>query len=58
MSEKILWIDDEIDLLKPHIVFLEKKGYQVTPVNNVNEALELMDFFYFQKNLHSFLVTF
>jgi len=39
MSEKILWIDDEIDLLKPHIVFLEKKGYQVTPVNNVNEAL-------------------
>ncbi|MBB6331472.1 MULTISPECIES: bifunctional response regulator/alkaline phosphatase family protein [Chryseobacterium] len=43
MSEKILWIDDEIDLLKPHIVFLEKKGYQVTPVNNVNEALELMD---------------
>jgi len=43
MSEKILWIDDEIDLLKPHIVFLEKKGYQVTPLNNVNEALELMD---------------
>jgi Response regulator containing CheY-like receiver, AAA-type ATPase, and DNA-binding domains len=43
MSEKILWIDDEIDLLKPHIVFLEKKGYQVTPVNNVNEALELID---------------
>jgi hypothetical protein len=25
MSEKILWIDDEIDLLKPHIVFLEKR---------------------------------
>ena len=43
MSEKILWIDDEIDLLKPHIVFLEKKGYQITPVNNVNEALELID---------------
>ena len=43
MSEKILWIDDEIDLLKPHIVFLEKKGYHVTPVNNVNEALELID---------------
>ncbi|WP_027385709.1 T9SS response regulator signal transducer PorX [Chryseobacterium gregarium] len=43
MSEKILWIDDEIDLLKPHIVFLEKKGYHVTGVNNVNEALELMD---------------
>ena len=43
MSEKILWIDDEIDLLKPHIIILEKKGYQVNPVNNVNEALELMD---------------
>ena len=43
MSDKILWIDDEIDLLKPHIVFLEKKGYHVTPVNNVNEALELIE---------------
>ena len=43
MSDKILWIDDEIDLLKPHIVFLEKKGYDVTPVNNVNDALELID---------------
>lgn len=43
MSGKILWIDDEVDLLKPHMVFLEKKGYEVTPVNNVNEALELLD---------------
>ena len=43
MSKKILWIDDEVDLLKPHIVFLENKGYSVTPVNNVNEALELID---------------
>lgn len=40
---KILWIDDEIDLLKPHIVFLEKKGYDITPINNVNEALELVE---------------
>ena len=40
---KILWIDDEVDLLRPHIIFLENKGYQVTPINNVNEALEILD---------------
>ena len=27
MNSKILWVDDEIDLLKPHIMFLESKGY-------------------------------
>ena len=43
MSGKILWIDDEVDLLRPHIVFLENKGYKVTPVNNVNEALEIIE---------------
>ncbi len=36
----ILWADDEIDLLKPHILFLNNKGYDVTPVNNGVEALE------------------
>ena len=40
---KVIWIDDEVDLLKPHIVFLENKGYQVSPVNNVNEALEMIE---------------
>ena len=40
---KILWVDDEIEMLKPHIVFLENKGYSVTPINNVNEALELIE---------------
>lgn len=45
---KIIWIDDEVDLLKPHIVFLENKGYTVTPVNNVNEALEIIDHEKFQ----------
>ena len=40
---KIIWIDDEVDLLKPHIVFLENKGYEITSVNNVNEALELVE---------------
>lgn len=37
---KIIWIDDEIDLLKPHILFLEKKGYEIFPVNNGHDALE------------------
>lgn len=44
MTRKILWIDDEVDLLKPHIVFLENKGYSVKPINNVNEALDLLDY--------------
>ncbi|RUA37524.1 MAG: two-component system response regulator [Bacteroidetes bacterium] len=38
---QILWADDEIDLLKPHIIFLENKGYQITPVNNGSEAVDL-----------------
>ncbi len=36
----ILWADDEIDLLKPHILFLEEKGYQVTEANNGDDAIE------------------
>jgi CheY-like chemotaxis protein len=36
----ILWADDEIDLLKPHILFLEQKGYDITPVNNGADAVE------------------
>ena len=31
-KERILWADDEIDLLKPHILFLENKGYEVETV--------------------------
>ena len=41
MNHHILWADDEIDLLKPHILFLEKKGYEVTPVNSGAEAVDL-----------------
>lgn len=37
----ILWADDEIDLLKPHILFLQQRGYDITPVNNGTEAVEL-----------------
>lgn len=38
----ILWADDEIDLLKPHILFLEKKGYEVVTTNNGSDAVELV----------------
>ncbi|MDY5857981.1 MAG: bifunctional response regulator/alkaline phosphatase family protein [Porphyromonas sp.] len=37
---QILWADDEIDLLKPHILFLEAKGYAVTPVLSGADAIE------------------
>lgn len=37
---KILWADDEIDLLKPQLLFLEKKGYEVITVTNGHDALE------------------
>ncbi len=40
---KILWADDEIDLLKPHILFLKNKGYDVMTVNNGRDALELVE---------------
>ena len=40
---QILWVDDEIDLLKPHIMFLEDKGYRVDKINNGNEALEMVE---------------
>jgi CheY-like chemotaxis protein len=36
----ILWADDEIDLLKPHILFLEQKGYKVLTVKSGNETIE------------------
>jgi DNA-binding response OmpR family regulator len=40
---KILWVDDEIDLLTPHILFLEKKNYVVTTCNNGQDAIDLFD---------------
>lgn len=36
----ILWADDEIDLLKPHILFLNEKGYTVKTVTNGSDALD------------------
>ena len=40
---KILWADDEIDLLKPHILFLKGKGYEVVTVSNGVDALDALD---------------
>ena len=37
---RILWADDEIDLLMPHVMFLKEKGYDVETVNNGDDALE------------------
>ena len=39
-NDLILWADDEIDLLKPHILFLKQKGYEVVTVSNGRDALE------------------
>ena len=39
----ILWVDDEIDLLKPHILFLEKKGYTVATCNNGADAIDMCE---------------
>lgn len=36
----ILWADDEIDLFKPSIMFLENKGYKVIPVSNGKDAID------------------
>lgn len=38
---RVLWIDDEIDLLKPLIIFLENKGYKLDVSNNGVEGIEM-----------------
>ena len=40
VKRKILWADDEIELLRSHHRFLDEKGYEVTPVNNGKDAIE------------------
>lgn len=40
---KILWADDEIDLLKPHILLLNEKGYVVSTFTNGNDALSAFE---------------
>ena len=38
---KLLWVDDEIDLLKAHIIFLQNKGYTVDTATNGSDALDM-----------------
>lgn len=38
---KILWADDEIDMLKPHLLFLQAKGYEVVTATNGHDAVEI-----------------
>ena len=38
---RILWADDEIDLLRPYVIFLKEKGYSVTTVTNGKDAIDL-----------------
>jgi len=42
VKSKILWVDDEIEILKPHILFLEQKGYELYPVSNGNDAIDMI----------------
>ena len=40
---RILWADDEIDLLKAHVIFLQEKGFEVTSTTNGDDAIALCD---------------
>lgn len=41
-SKRILWVDDEIELLRPHVLFLQQRGYNVDAVSNGDDALMLL----------------
>ena len=41
MLGRLLWVDDEIDLLKAHIIFLKNKDYEVTTCSNGTDALDI-----------------
>jgi CheY-like chemotaxis protein len=43
MSIRILWADDEIDMLKPQLLFLEGKGYEVRAVTNGQDAVDSVE---------------
>lgn len=42
-QHRLLWADDEIDLLKPHIMFLKSKGYDVIAANSGRDAIDLVE---------------
>ena len=41
-AKRILWVDDEIDLLRPHVLYLQKRGYQVDTISNGDDAVALL----------------
>ena len=41
-SKRILWVDDEIDLLRPHVLFLQQRGYKVDAISNGDDAVALL----------------
>lgn len=43
----ILWVDDEIDLLKAHILYLEEKGFELKTANNGQDALHMVELEHF-----------
>jgi len=40
-KDRILWVDDEIDLLRAYVFFLEEKGYDVVTANNGKDAVDI-----------------
>ena len=40
--KRILWVDDEVDLLRPHLLFLQDRGYHVDATTNGDDALALL----------------
>jgi DNA-binding response OmpR family regulator len=40
-KDRILWIDDEIEMLRPYLLFLDEKGYEVVTATNGNDAVEI-----------------
>lgn len=41
-QQEILWVDDEIELLRSHVMFLEERHYRVSPVSNGDDAIGLL----------------
>jgi CheY-like chemotaxis protein len=41
-EKRILWVDDEVELLEPHLLFLRQRGYRVDTTSNGDDALEMV----------------
>ncbi len=46
-TKRILWVDDEISFLKPHLLFLQQRGYHVDAIANGDDALALLDEYFY-----------